>query len=1004
MEELEMKDWSNEDKRNLILLSEIGVLLHDIGKYSKGFLENKVKIGKVAGFQHSILYNEVTPFLTKELQDILIKKHDIFTKMKIENRKSIASLLDFVTLHHPGTLFKKDRETNNLINIDFIKYNNDSSYNISEEDFNTYGKDIETTAIFPWLALLTQIADTLDSGIDKGFPQEVQRSIDTIHISSPFGKNKKKIDAAALEKERIDEFYKELVCALKLIDLSEKDPIHNLLTARNKLIALINEYWSHTLGETRIPSNDVRLHEHSLSTANIFKAELTRRLIEDDYELNWYDASKMRFQIIGIQWSWWDVTGRAFKIPDITGRSAKLEEIKIKLESFFQEGKKINETKGEHIFLPLGNAIYDDHNGIYFLIGSLDPEKTTTKDFYAQITKNVHDLFDKSFQGEVKYRIMRLSKPTNTLTHLTLLTGNHIDNAVYEQNEKTIKKADIDKITMIAEGPTPDSIAKLWKNNEAGGKEICQVCRIRPIAYNGKETDIGSDNYTGVKKCGFCNELAQYSAEQKENKKQLYVNEEDKLEAIKDEHRISLVSLKLDCDMWLSGSGFKSLKTNIITNDDNKNILKDILIEKRKKSPCPPLSVYSYEKSLNKNYGLEPPLRFNIKIQNETDNILGFFKNDKNSNEAKNIIWHLLCNQLEQCWNFGVFEGDMDTMDIDDAVNDMNTAFTMKFPSPSRLLRIINEAKEFMATAISELDKMATEKHFKFRRLVSSPIFLQVLLPAKQARAYIQELDKLYKDYFGFVSDRLPVHIRTVYFYYKTPLYIVMDAARRMFRQKAMLKKEIPFKVEKTETENKLYLSFDGYPYGNMELDVKPDSGFPDYYINYKRASDKHKESCYTNISRFSSNTDEIDPDKNFLYMPSTYDSIFLDTTTRRYDLFYNLDGKRPHYVLGTSRLLKVQFLHGLSLYQKLIDFLGDDTNKIKNLQGLMLEKHLTWESNDDDLLKGYFDDCMSNLYGKKWTSNEDFENKEKFKEMFLDFAVKGYIFDVMDQKLFIEA
>ena len=44
------------DHRNFILLAELGALIHDLGKFSKEFLESKSPSGKGnAGFRHNLV-------------------------------------------------------------------------------------------------------------------------------------------------------------------------------------------------------------------------------------------------------------------------------------------------------------------------------------------------------------------------------------------------------------------------------------------------------------------------------------------------------------------------------------------------------------------------------------------------------------------------------------------------------------------------------------------------------------------------------------------------------------------------------------------------------------------------------------------------------------------------------------------------------------------------------------------------------------------------------------
>jgi hypothetical protein len=1015
---------TDKEKCEIILLSEIGVLLHDLGKFSKVFIGGKVKGTGITSIPHNLLCNLTSnddpddPFMNDALAEVLCKERGIFKKIETENREPLNCLLDFITLHHPNKLRK-------IIDEPLFRY---SSFPISNNQLNKSNHP-ETEDFFPWLGLMTIMADTLDSGIDKAFPQEDQSGADNIWISSPFGIQKEKIDLNELEMQR-KEFQKKLADQLKEID---KD----LPKRRKEIYKLIEQYWRKSLGETRIPSNDVRLHEHAISTATIFKAELSRRLIEKNMEMNWYDASKIKFQIVAIQWSWWDVTGRAFKLPDIVGRSDRLNNVKNKLKKYFQEG--VIEGDPSASFIPIGNAVYDDHNGIYFLIGSINPNKEEGKAVYERIKQETDKFIDDQFAGEVAYRIARLKTPTKSLTHLTYLTG----------NEK-------DKIEVIGEGPSPDVLAALWAESQNGETEICQVCRIRPIVKR-EEIAVGDDNYTKISRCKLCDLILKTKPSKPKFKK-----ESNDLENIRDEHRVALISLKLDITQWLGGKAFYSVFSNRSAFSDPKNILKEqlkhspqfgtidfndqegalSLIEKifevkgnnsrtrsglrsvleipsggltneeqveyiKKKysvfsnitlkkifenytTYCNdnkiPNEVEFYLEYLNVGYHIDPPLQFNWKIQSKDYNGVLWLEAKEKDEKAKleKISWIMIRRQLEDCWQFAGFGGKPDDLEK------LKTALAMKYPSPSRLLRIINEVKAFTKDAITELNSMAEENNFHFRSLISSPIFLQVLLPANKAREYLEKINCLYRQYFGLVTDRLPIHARTVYFYYKTPLYIVMDAARRMFQEDKLLQNQKDkFRITENKDYNYIEFTFEGMH--NATLPVNLEKAHPKYYANYRihNESDSGKLNALKNIQT-------INPEDLFACLSSTYDAIFLDTTTRRYDLFYKNSGQdRSYHMLGERPLSLLPFWQ-LNFYKEIMTFLGDDASKIKNLQGLFIEKHMNWGIENDGLLKRFFEDCLANLYGKKWMGYDK-------KELILDFAIQGRLFDVIEQKLFIE-
>ncbi len=208
-----------KNKREMILTGEIGALLHDIGKLHPDFVKSK-SIEKTATDYHA----QIDKFLDPDLLSLIKNK-----KFEITIYSNTTNIYKLIAEHH--------------------------NYNINDG-----------------LVKLLQGCDRKDSADDKGIVRKKQ-SIKSTIISSPFGYPKEKIDLYCLQKR-----FKNLEANLIGLFRNYISGTISLTCFRESLINALKAYFPHTLGETRIPANDVTLWDHSYSTASLFKTVLAEMI------------------------------------------------------------------------------------------------------------------------------------------------------------------------------------------------------------------------------------------------------------------------------------------------------------------------------------------------------------------------------------------------------------------------------------------------------------------------------------------------------------------------------------------------------------------------------------------------------------------------------------------------------------------------------------------------------------------------------------------------------
>jgi hypothetical protein len=157
-----------------------------------------------------------------------------------------------------------------------------------------------------------------------------------------------------------------------------------------------------------------------------------------------------------------------------------------------------------------------------------------------------------------------------------------------------------------------------------------------------------------------------------------------------------------------------------------------------------------------------------------------------------------------------------------------------------------------------------------------------------------------YNKEFKYVYGKLPIHIGIIVQNYKRPLYVGINALRRIRRdvkntEKLWIKKEkkdfekyfrckIIYYAKKQERENNTVSYYSLYWNNPNQKDynfyIKPDND-----NNNNNTNNNKWKKWISVVSEFPDDTN-----KNIEVIPNTFDFEFLDTNTRRNDIFYDYD------------------------------------------------------------------------------------------------------------------
>ncbi|WP_175403761.1 CRISPR-associated protein Csx11 [Caminibacter mediatlanticus] len=362
--------------------------------------------------------------------------------------------------------------------------------------------------------------ENINSGIDKGSPKEQLKY--KLWLSNAFGSYKEEIDETYFDDARNNFF-----CKLNFF-LQDNNYYQNpnWQEIRNFILKEIKKWYSHLLSDNRFPVNDVSLFDQAYMTASMFKAVLSQ-LVIDNSKLSSYqnNPSSIKWRILGIQYDKLGLAEKGYKPSQIMWYRDISREIDKEIQDLLE------------IKYPIGNEIYKDETGVYFIV---------VEDFELsnKLKKEILKIFKNKTDDEF-YPSFVLSKSSRGLMNLTTLL---------EQAKENFLKQDFSL-------KNKNLCLEFDENKYPIG--VCQVCKTR-IVYNIDKKDEDKNI------CGFC-----YENKTKGRLDKWLKNQKDETiwidELADDNNRVALVTLKFELSEWLNGDLLNSLLVRNESFEEYKN-------------------------------------------------------------------------------------------------------------------------------------------------------------------------------------------------------------------------------------------------------------------------------------------------------------------------------------------------------------------------------------------------------------------------------------------------
>ncbi|ADU96315.1 CRISPR-associated protein, Csx11 family [Thermovibrio ammonificans HB-1] len=798
------------------------------------------------------------------------------------------------------------------------------------------------------------------------------------NLSNPFGAIKdSKYTRGDFTK---DELIKEIKKIFFILGDTKKEEYQNKIDEIYKncigLKIKLKKYLDNLISDDRFPNNEVSLWQQTFVTSSLFKALisnyiLTSKVVESIREVKW--------RILGIQYDKFGLAEKGLKLASIQW----YREITEKID---EEIKKLLEVE-----YPIGNEIYRDETGIYFIVGdNLGADEnvnmTKLKNELRELENKIYEIFERETEDEF-YPAIFLTKASRGLMNLSYLLENAKNNFLKAKRKKDLN---------------------LWLLRTKKGKAIgiCPICQVRLIYESDKE----KNNSPTI--CEVCDNRTHHK--QVSQWIDNISGETIWLDEVKDKNnRVAYISLKFELEDWLNGNLLntiikieenksqqliESIKENIISkkkrvdkdwlhlsftrNEELKkvgnlnaeslffdNILGtqweswiketslnskiDWINEKIKweeftsesdpavdllailllqfllrKNPSPARLRRIWETTreffedihINLDTILDIPKwrKQRICFEIENENIANKIKSTGEELEGDGLLYwaqpkgnkvrFYLISSIEDFIKkygnkskeiLGELRKESNPENIEKLNEKLNNLFSsieqernflQEFNFHSIKFRRSNDKNELFSISSSDIKAIKFISYKPFAKITDpSPKSYQVVIPAEYLEKFIDGVMERYNREFKYVHGKLPLHIGIVVSHYKRPAYVNLKALRRIRRDVKDINKLY---------ESKCISEFCIYQKKKLSLASIEESinNTERYYSLYWNNMYEKDYNFYikpnNNWKKWISTIDKFPQNSSVEIVSNTFDFEFMDTNTRKNDIFYDENNK----------------------------------------------------------------------------------------------------------------
>lgn len=867
------KDLGRSPIRDNLLLAEMAALLHDVGKFCNLHIESHAGGGQ-RKWSNRYAYKAV---LDNPRSVISLGSGQTKSLQMILNAQS-PKAADFISVGLKN-FFQNEK-------IDFFN----ESYRVGELIMlGTPGfaanpnRSQLLSGKSGWLAAVLGVCHS-EAHVDKQDPDNGKQTWPDVFISNAFGYETQKVI--------VDTSSQSLDSRLQNLPVPP---------TRDKVL----EEFSYGLGDTRRPINEVLLSDWAWIVACLFKSAIAGALISNtqaqirtwipnqpqiDHDLRWR-LLRVNFDVLGLY-------AKAVKIGDLLGYKRAVEQA-------CEAVKKLIEEE-----YPLGNEIYRDSTGIYFIF----PDLGLPADLAQEIRRRVEET-----EMELAPRI-----------DVTVGDGT----TAAEQLKGILAKARREALQDLARPFDGQNLGdywhQRWKKVGDGKWEVCPVCRLRPKR---EDRDV----------CEICKKRrASRIKEWGQNPEQtIWIDE------IADHNdRVALIVGKFGLDDWLSGDLVQTMLVKAVFGKPEGCVPKNPSPARLRRvwETCQRFWTETVvgEILTNHSYGQGTP--------------------DSSLRRAR---WRVVPDRTTGWEEHGPYDGTVEGRPISlfwraqfgHYITIINLQLSGALQRGQRVtVGDPDNPRRIWSFTVQEAtpsdDEFGTYQPFLV--LLASPDQFLALVPAIDALEIAERIRAEYVRQFGKVQNRLPLFLGLIFFPRKTPLTAVMEAARRMlntpFKEERWTVKEVNNNTIKFANDvewNVPVVMGDNvtedlwYPYFFLETQGNPGR---QYCFQLRREGDTDPQKVGSVSAKYADrwlvHVRDLRQGDGVQVTPSRFAYLFLESTARR----FRFDPEKDGMLLDELPRLR-------KMWQDLKES-GITNTALNGLWALLERKRAAWGAESEELEK----------------------------------------------------
>ncbi len=903
----------NEACRNLILASEIAGFLHDLGKLLAEFAEEGMQGGvnradkvKAAGFgaAHGAI-----------LEDERRAYPEPGSHLWLQHLKA-----------HPGW-----REVLQIPDA-WIEAGSCQAQGLGEPL-----RQHHANKHFPAdeLSLLGDLymlgADVRDSALDKGSgkTRSSKQRLGYGFIADSFGQESKPYGP-----ELLRDVWADVAAMLPAMLFDESaQPWWQPAKARARLFVGLAPLFSAALGETRRPTNDVTLWHHCFSTASLFKSAVAEGVLKQDFSA-WQDRDgffdfklqgRVRYRLLGIRWDWSKLTQGALKPVVYSALAQQKQEAIQALRELLEVAQ------------PVGNCIYQDDNGAVFVVPGFYQGESET----AQAASD--HLFRDHILDALQDAILNSLVPLGAGTPVRVAwTRPNLYLSDYHQVLAVDAQYDHERWLQI--GLT--ELQADWAN-KAGQAHICPQCGLRPGLARELEvyqSGLDDDDQNPQGWCLHCEALASDLQREKRRRhaEQLFgfAPETFNLQRIREQRnhadnaRVVLLSVQINAKAIASG---EALMTELARP------YRDITLPEGKKSEPLPQDIQAagdylediWQWLLTQPDDAELEQQLNPK-RGLIENLMGDGYWLKTSDGRMPDYDSVAKQGAALAEQFFLHEALPEGLGLYRHTGDRLLLFGIrKHASPARLARLWDDFRELWLDIMRKVAECTD--HYAMPLSLDAHGF-RLIVSAQDARHVIATIKTCLDERLQKVRGGIAPQLSALVFRDKFPLYVAMDALRRMERRPR--RRQTWTVLSQEVAQQTVSLSW-STPHGNVDWVVNCSTG------DSNQDDIWHPHVIVTSVDAGPQRLvllKDLRPGMQVNLPVADFDFVVLDGTVRRYEIAYDEQGCRPHFILGQSGRSAYLWEHLPVVLDELPALIaGWSPSQSKGLIGQIIECYEKW-------------------------------------------------------------